>query len=280
MLKSGLDQMITFSLRDVHALDRPGERIRVRTPHSPDIAILRNSILPSLADSAHRNGNRDLHLFEIGRVFGDDREETHLGVLTQGRFEEPSWTLAEPATASFFTLKGVVEALASLLAVDAEYQASRDPRLHPTRQAELSLSGVACGVFGQIHPDVALEADLPEDTFLAELNLSTLAGRLTGRRDWHAISRQPGTRRDVAVLVPKALPFADVSRAIVAAGGDVLERHSLFDVYDGKGIPEGHHSLAIALHLRKMDATFTDEEANQVRDAIVAALVGLGAQPR
>ena len=60
----------------------------------------------------------------------------------------------------------------------------------------------------------------------------------------------------------------------------MLEKQWLFDVYEGKGIPEGSHSLAIALQLRKQGENFTDEEANQVRDAAVQALEALGAKLR
>ena len=68
--------------------------------------------------------------------------------------------------------------------------------------------------------------------------------------------------------------------AVEAAAGGFLERQWLFDVFTGANIGAGRHSLGIALQLRKLDGTFTDEEANQVRDAVVAALVGLGGNMR
>ena len=71
-----------------------------------------------------------------------------------------------------------------------------------------------------------------------------------------------------------------MAEAVRGSVGDLLERQWLFDIYEGKGIPEGSHSLAIALQLRKQDGTFTDEEANQVRDRIVAALTAAGATLR
>ena len=85
---------------------------------------------------------------------------------------------------------------------------------------------------------------------------------------------------DIAVVIEKAVPFADLKVAINNACGDVLEKQWLFDVYDGKGIEAGSHSLAIALQLRKVVENFTDEEANQVRDRAVKALEEMGAKLR
>ena len=93
-------------------------------------------------------------------------------------------------------------------------------------------------------------------------------------------SRNPAVRRDLAILIDKSVPFANVLDAIERGAGESLERNWLFDVYEGKGIPEGKHSLAVALLLRKMGENFTDEEANQVREQVVVELAGLGATLR
>ncbi|HRK22277.1 MAG TPA: hypothetical protein PLX06_10725, partial [Fimbriimonadaceae bacterium] len=93
-------------------------------------------------------------------------------------------------------------------------------------------------------------------------------------------SRNPAVRRDIAILIEKSVPYKKIEEAITNACGEVLEKTWLFDVYDGKGIPEGSHSLAVALQLRKAGENFTDEEANQVRDRAVAALESLGGKQR
>ncbi len=69
-VRSGLTQIISHSLRDLHPLDEPGAgRIGPRTPSSPEMAYLRSSLLPSLADAARRNNPKDIHIFELGHVF-------------------------------------------------------------------------------------------------------------------------------------------------------------------------------------------------------------------
>jgi len=82
------------------------------------------------------------------------------------------------------------------------------------------------------------------------------------------------------VVLDQSVPFSDIESAILNSGCSTLESHGVFDVYAGPGIPEGKHSLGIALQFRKMGANLTDEEANQERDLIVKALEALGGQLR
>jgi len=301
-VRLGLQQIISHSLRDLHPLDAPGERIGPRNPGSPEMAYLRNSLLPGLADAAKRNGNRDIHAFEIGRVFlgsevndyawsaNDGRDNPiwnphpevfRLAILSQGQFYSEDW-LMKPARTDFFWLSSMLQQACGAVrddVVDMHEPERPDPRLHPTRQATLSSDHDDLAILGQIHPDVAEATGLPEDTFLADVDLRQL---------WAAseyyflqpVSRQPGVRRDMAVLIDKAVPYKHLHRQIKSAIGEVLEKIWLFDVYEGQGIPEGKHSLGIALQLRKQDSTFTDEEANQVRERAVKAIEALGATTR
>jgi phenylalanyl-tRNA synthetase beta chain len=281
-IRAGFVQAISHSLRDLHPLDDPRiDRIGPRNPSSPEMAWLRNSILPSLADAARRNGAKDLHLFEVGRVFGRDAsgtvERVRLGMLSVGLVRGSEWTAKDPSVESFFTLKGALQEIGDTIGLTPQWVPSADPRLHPTRQAEIVLDGEGCGVLGQIHPDVAESSALPAETVLAELDLPAAFGHRRDTPNLTSVSRYPSVRRDISVQIQKSVDFADIERAVAKGVGDVLERQWLFDVYEGKGIPEGAHSLAIAIQLRKPDGTFTDEEANQVRERAVEALVSLGA---
>lgn len=150
-----------------------------------------------------------------------------------------------------------------------------DPRFHPTRQAVIA----DFAVLGQIHPDVAEASNLPADTVLAEIDLTRAFEFVEARVTSRSLFRNPPSRRDIAIVVAKSVPYADIEQEIAGACGDVLERQWLFDVYEGQGIEPGFHSLAIALQFRKA-GNFTDEEANQVRNAAVAALESLGAKLR
>ncbi len=276
-LRCGFSQMWSHSLRELHPLDRRTGRVQVRSAPSPEIANLRNSLLPCLSDAALRNGGKDLHIYETGKVFEAGRESLQLALLSTGSLDGLHWNQSSSERADFFSMKGTVEALARAASACVEVGPLQpvDPRFHPTRQAAIG----DVGVFGQIHPAIAEETGLPQETFLAEIDLDDLYKKRSESLHFRAVHRHPAARRDIAVVLDKTVLYRDVERAIQSACGDALERQWLFDVYEGKGIEPGHHSLAIALQFRKA-GNFTDEEANQVRDAVVAALAELGARLR
>ena len=114
------------------------------------------------------------------------------------------------------------------------------------------------------------------DTVLCEIAWDWVMDSVKPDLAIKSISRNPAVRRDIAILIDKAIPYGSVEHAIAAGGYDVLEKQWLFDVFEGTNIPEGKHSLGIGLQFRK-HGNFTDEEANAVRDRIVEKLVALGA---
>lgn len=286
LVRAGLVQIVSHSLRDKHSLDSNAPSIGPKTPASPEMAWLRNSLLPCLADSAVRNGARDLHLFEIGCVFTSSAsgyvERKHLAILSTGRLQPSSWQRHDAGTADFFSLKGVLQGSLAQAGYTPEFvpKDAADTRFHPTRYAQVLVDGQTVGFVAQIHPNIAAELDLAPATFLAEIDLDGLLNAHTSELTYRSISRNPAVRRDISFEISKSRPFQEIDEALTRACGPILERHWLFDVYEGKGISEGNHSLSVALQLRKHGENFTDEEANQVRELAVAALGELGARPR
>ncbi|HVL37880.1 MAG TPA: phenylalanine--tRNA ligase subunit beta [Fimbriimonadaceae bacterium] len=286
IVRQGFVQTISHSLRGRHVLDDPRlEAVGPRNP-VPEMEYLRTSLLPSLADAARRNGGRDVHLFEVGNTFGRSGEELRerklVALLSEGALEPPSWANKTTTMSGFFTLKGSLEAALAAVGTRLSFEtpADPDPRLHPSRQAAVIAEGHELGVLGQIHPDAAHECALPPHTVVAELDVLLAYEHSRDGTRYRPVSRNPSVRRDMAVVIAREVQYRRIERAIEAACGEVLERQWLFDVYEGPGIPGGHHSLAIALQLRKMGENFTDEEANQVRDRAVQALASLGGKLR
>ncbi len=285
MLRCGLDQMISHSLRDASILDfNPERRVSVRNPHSPEMQFLRSSLLPGLAEAALKNGGRNLHLFEIGKVFvkGDyeNDESPELGILICGEMQEPHFGQRKPPMADFWTLKGILEELGKLVRDDISFELPRlpDHRFHPTRQAGVMVDEgrLWVGTAGQIHPDYAEQLGLPEETYMAEIDLLVFFQNPDAEVKVKPISRNPAVKRDIAFVISKSVPYAEIQAAVDRACGELLEKQTLFDIYEGAGIEAGQHSLAVNLQLRKVGHTFTDEEANQVRDEVVQAIESLG----
>jgi len=288
LVRSGFVQIMSHSLRDFSALDAAGERVAPRNPASPEHCVLRNSLLSCLGEAARRNGSRDLHLFEVGKVFSrtgaGTSEVLHAAALSVGALWPINRKGDSVPSADFFSLKTALSEVFVTLALGHSLElvvpSTVDERFHPTRQASIVLGGEVVGIIGQIHPEVADKEDLLAETVLFEINLELVFAAGQPRIDQKSISRNPAVRRDLAVVIEKTLPFSVLESAIRKGAGDVLEKHWLFDVYEGTGIEPGKHSLGIGLQFRKHGANFTDEEANQVRDAIVAELVSVGATLR
>jgi phenylalanyl-tRNA synthetase beta chain len=249
------------------------------------MSTLRNALLPSLAEAAQRNGGRALSLFEIGEVFGRRQgtlvDEERVGFLSAGDLSPVDWEGGK-SVADFFSLKGSLEAVLDAVGVRFKLRAPQDPdpRFHPTRQAEVVLGSRVAGWLGEIHPDATAEAGLAAGTVAAELSTRLLFEVREVNLELEPVSKNPAVRRDMAILVDKAVPYARIAETLERACGPLLERHWLFENYEGKGIPEGKHSLNVALVLRKQGANLTDEEANQVRQKAEQALADLGATTR
>jgi phenylalanyl-tRNA synthetase beta chain len=213
-------------------------------------------------------------------------ERRHLAFLGTGDRLPVDRKGASVPQVSFYSGKADVEAALRSVGIHSQFVTpeSESGHLHPTRQASIMVARVVVGSIGQIHPEIADELRLPEATFLAEINLAAVLVHVADAPRLRPISRNPAVRRDISLEIDKAIAYEAIEKAVEkavgAAAGEVLERQWLFDVYEGPNIPAGRHSLGIALQLRKLGETFTDEEANQVRESVVAALVGLGGTTR
>jgi phenylalanyl-tRNA synthetase beta chain len=286
LLRRGYTQVINHSLRGAHPLDAEGERLGPRTIASPEYALLRNSLIPSLSDTFQKNGARNLHLFELGKIFrraeGDFRESLSLAMISAGNLV-PSYLKGESIPqASFFSLKGDVESLLCDVGRIPYFEPSRclDARLHPTRRAAIVVQGRSIGLIGQIHPTLGEELRLDLEACLLEVDLDQILLCDTPEMKLRPLSRNPSVKRDIAILIDKTVPYKKIDEVIKFSAAETLEKLTLFDDFEGEGIPQGMHSLGITLQLRKLGENFTDQEANQVRDAVVEALAELGGSAR
>ena len=288
LLRAGLNQVVSHSLRDFHVLDEACERVAPRNPASPEHCVLRSSLMPGLAEAARRNGGKDIHLFEMGKVFyqweGKYCETLYVAMLSQGALVPVNRQGEKVPQADFFSLKAVLESALDSLGIRSQIEyrplpSSDDARFHPTRSAAIYVGGEFVATLGQIHPTAAMAAGLEADTVLCEIAWDRVMHSVKPELAIKSISRNPAVRRDIAILIDKAIPYGSVEQAIATGGGEVLEKQWLFDVFEGANIPAGKHSLGIGLQFRKQ-GNFTDEEANQVRDRVVSELELLGATLR
>ena len=284
--------------------DDPRHRVvRLANPMSEEQSVLRTSLLGPLLDNVARNrarGHEDVRLWEYGAVYlaqrpgaeragngrvpGLDRlptEEQHLGALLAGHAAPADVARRRAAAGGLLRRQGRARRAdgGDPRPVGGRAGARAVPASRPRVRA-CSPAGEPAGWLGELHPAVAARWDL-EQAAGFELDFDVLARAADVAPGYEDLTSFPSVRQDMAVVVPDGVSAAAVVGVVREAGGALLSRAEVFDVYRGAQVGEGSASLALRLEFRAPDRTLTDEEADQRREKIVAALAErLGARLR
>jgi phenylalanyl-tRNA synthetase beta chain len=257
-------------------------------PISTALAAMRPGLLPGLVTAAQRNRDRgfaDGALFELGHAYNGARAEDQFIAAAGIRFGQSAmqgsgrhWS-GEAAAADVFTAKAdAVAALAALGLDPASVMVAREAPawFHPGRSGALKLGPkVTLGVFGELHPEVLtkLGADAPLAVFELYLDAIPPAKRRSVTKPALEASDLQPLRRDFAFLLNADVPAGDVVRAAASADRALITKVGVFDVFTGKGVPEGKKSLAIEVTLQPRDKTPTDQEIEAIAARIVTAVI-------
>lgn len=281
LIQRGFHEAITYSFVDPafqKTLDPEREPIALANPISTDLAVMRTSLWSGLLKALVYNQKRQqsrVRLFETGLGFvkGDQGivQDLHIGGVVCGEVLSEQW--AEPKReADFFDVKGDVEALLAMTGQpeDFSFAVGRHPALHPGQAARIERKGSLVGWIGALHPSVARELDLEGRVFVFELQVDAI--RQARVPQFIELSKFPAIRRDIAVLVDEQISAQAVQDCICLHGGELLREIHLFDLYRGKGIPEGRKSLAFGLILQDFSRTLTDYDVDKIISNIVSGL--------
>jgi len=277
----GYREAITYSFIDPklqQVFDPEVNPVALSNPISADMGVMRTSLIPGLVTAVLRNTNRQqprVRLFETGLRFvpgteGLKQTPTLAIVATGQRFSE-NWAMEKEA-GDFFDLKGDLEGILALTrnAQNFEFKAGQRPALHSGQTALISLNGKNVGYIGALHPSVNTELGLNAPLYVCEIDLEVvLDGKLP---EFAELSKFPEVRRDLAVIVDKIVPAADVMANVRAVAGSYLTDLRLFDVYEGKGIDPKRKSLALGLTFRDQSRTLSDQDVNLSVDQVIDSL--------
>ena len=233
---------------------------------------MRTTILPSMLEILTRNynyRNQSARLYEVGRTYqegGNDGLAVENKVLSMGAYGEDM---------DFFTLKGAVEAILNdIRAEDIRFEkpCQNNPSYHPGRCADVYAGGRRLGVLGQIHPLVAQNYGVDAEFYCAELDFTQLLHAKGPDPEYVPLPKFPSVTRDIAVVCDEAVTVGALEEAIRKGAKGLLKEVTLFDIYQGKGIPEGKKSVAFNLVLRSDDRSLTSEEADADVKSILETL--------
>jgi len=280
----GFDEAYSFSFvngeRD--RVFRRGERPAAILSNPIDVnqSEMRASLMTGLLDAVQHNfnqGTRDVKLFEIGRVFesaGLDerpREREVLGIGMTGSVLPDDWRGSKQV--ELYDLKGVVEVVMSALNISGfTIHRARVEYLHPGQSAVLARDGEEIARFGRLHPRVASLYKFRQPVFIGELEFEQLLALPADRVRYSALTRFPAASRDVSALVPDTVMWGDIEMAVRDLGILEIASVRVFDMYKGKEMAEGFHSLAFRVIYRGQGRTLTDEEVAGMHDRVRALL--------
>ena len=295
LLAAGMMEAINYSFCDPSCFDKirftvddPRRKaLKLQNPLSPEMSVLRTTLLPRLLENAQHNRNHQIDtiaLFEIGSVFignGEQKEPERVAGILAGQIGEGVYS--DPYRApDFYDIKGLVEGILEVCGiVDYTLQKTDTPTFHPGRNAEILLGDRQLGTFGEAHPEVLENYDLPYKAYLFEFDMEVLVDAAIFAKRFEPIPIYPTVERDLAIVVDKELLSDMPTELIYATGGELVKSVRLFDVYEGEQVPEGKKSLAYAITYHSATETLTDKAVNTLHDKVVKHLnQKLGAELR
>jgi phenylalanyl-tRNA synthetase beta chain len=255
--------------------------VALANPLSADLGVMRTALLPGLVQALKHNLARQqsrVRMFELGRVFGSQAggasptETPRIAAVCCGSVDAEQWgEVARPL--DFYDLKADLESVFALTGQGAalRYLPTTEPWLHPGRSAEVWRDEARLGWIGHLHPRLLKALDLDDEVLAFEVDLEPLARRAIPAAA--PLSRYPLVRRDLALVVPDATPWAAVEATLKSALGVLLREVRLFDVYRGTGLDPDTRSVAMGLILQDVSRTLTDRDADS---AVAAAVDALG----
>lgn len=289
----GFNEIITYSFIDADDGDRLGlkkddfrrDTVAILNPLSEEQAVMRTSLVPGLLHALQLNLTRqekNLRLFEIGKTFFagkaddlPDEIEMIAGIWSGSRIT-PSWHAGE-AAADFFDVKGVVESLFQQLDIQkVVFTAVPDDDCTYTRpgfSASILVQGKEIGLLGEINPLVRHRFELKQTAYIFELNLDGLVPLIPATKSSRPLPKFPAVSRDVTLIVDRRIEAGIILDRIEKMNEKLIEGLQLFDIFEGRPIPEGRKSISFRIVYRSPARTLEDEEINRLHQQVTGHLL-------
>jgi phenylalanyl-tRNA synthetase beta chain len=250
------------------------ETVAMLNPLSNDLSVMRQSMLFSALEAVSYNINRrnsDLKLFEFGKTYhsieGNYTEKKHLTITMSGNASSESWNLAQKPT-DFFLFKGYITAVLSKLNIDTKVKTVPVSQDVFTEGVGFSIGNEVIAEFGTIKKSVLKQFDIKQDVFYGDLNWDAIQKYVSNKIKVVDIPKFPEVRRDLALLVSQSVTFEELYVVAKQTEKSLLKNINLFDVYEGKNLPEGKKSYALSFVLQDTSNTLTDVQIDKIMNKL------------
>jgi phenylalanyl-tRNA synthetase beta chain len=294
----GFDEAISFSFIDAAYDDQfellPGLKtnaleaeqtslVTLKNPILDNATRMRPTLLPGLLESIRHNlnhGNRDVRLFEIGRVFAGStagelpQEREALGLIATGGATEAGQAQASREL-DFFELKGALEAACDAMKLaPLSFSMAELKHLRAGQAASITLAdGTAVGSMGRLAESIAGSYKFRQPVYVAEVDLAELLGAGLRPIQYQPLPRYPAVVRDVTLLVGRDVTFAALVQFVESEQIANFSGVTLVGTYEGKNIPEDKRSITLRIEYRSEERTLRDDEVEATQRGLIDLLL-------
>lgn len=282
LVGAGFNEIFTNSITNAAYFSEAelGNAVKLLNNLSADHNIMRPSMLQTGLEAIAHNINRknnDLRFFEFGKTYstsgpGKYDEHEHLCFYVTGQVQEDGWK-GKGTAADIFYLKGIVARILQLTGVTKTAITTLDGHKNLDHALQVTVNKDVIAHLGQVKQQDLKRFDIKQPVFYADLDYELLLKHIaTITLKAKELPRQLPVRRDLAMVVPKSLPFADVESTVKKVKLDKLQSIQLFDIFESEKLGAGKKSLAVSFTFLDEEKTPTDKEIDGMMNKIMNAL--------
>jgi phenylalanyl-tRNA synthetase beta chain len=263
------NSLTTSSYVQLSDMLKEEHNVMMLNPLSSDLAAMRQSLLFSGLEALSYNINRrnsDLKFFEFGKTYhkfeSGYEEHKHLTMLITGNRNQESWANAQKPT-DFFLFKGYVNAVLERLGIN------KTQNLPMT--SDVFSEGIAVGFgtdilveYGVVKKSILKHFDIKQEVLFADFNWALILKLLSNKIKFTEIPKYPEVRRDLSLLLDENISFDTIYNLARQTEKSLLKDINLFDVYQGKNLPEGKKSYAVSFTIQDNTKTLTDVQIDKI----------------
>jgi phenylalanyl-tRNA synthetase beta chain len=255
----------------------PGEAVEILNKLSEDLGVLRQSMLFSGLEALAHNINRrqrDLRFFEFGKTYhrldGRYLERPHLALYLTGNAAGETWQ-QQTRPVAFHDLRGTVQRIFQKLNLTGYDVQDAAPGGAFAYGLTYLLNRQPVVTLGQVRPDLLKAADVRQPVFFADFDWEVLQKAYTGEITYREISRYPEVRRDLSLVLDRAVTFRQVEQVAHRSERNLLRNLNVFDVYEGEKVGAGKKSYSVSFILQDFNQTLTDQQIDRTMQRLMDA---------
>ena len=275
--------------------------VKLLNPLSSDLNVMRQTLLFGGLESLAHNINRkqpDIAMYEFGNVYflnpeavstqdaplAPFSEHASLALWITGNIQSASWN-RQAIESTVYDLRAVVENILRRLGIEDReivFTVDNNNPLYATSLRVDTRSGKELATLGVLSKVILKKVDIKQPVCYAEINWTALVKlALKKKVKFTPLPKTQAVNRDLALLVDTQVTMEAIEKVVRESEKKLLKKVTLFDVYEGKNLPEGKKSYAISIELQDEEKTMNDRQIDAIMSKIIDNLTKrLGAQLR